>query len=110
MPITLIERKVVGQFIIYERRPKPTGSTKYVVGKEGETEMKDFGKFSSAVRWAKSQSPRPVPTVVIDMDDKSGISTMPVNYTILDGPHVTHHSATVDPFKVEAILGTIPTQ
>lgn len=115
MPSTLIVRKEIEHFIVYERRPRPLGMTKYVVANapigKGETEMKDFGRFSAAVRWAKSQLPKPVPHLVLDLDDPSaGVSTMPVTYTILDEQHSHTHHATVDPAKVEGILGVIPTQ
>lgn len=107
----LIERKLIGPFRIRERRPKPSGFTKYVVTNDADKDInKQFGRFSAAVRWAKSQLPRQVPTVVIDLDDKQGVSNMPVNYTLLDGEFVTHHTADVDPARVEGILGVIPTQ
>lgn len=101
----LTERRTIGPYIIYERRPKPRGLTKYVVGKEGKADLKDFGKFSTAVRWVKQQIPRPAPHLIIDYDDKSGVSTMPVTFTILDGEHVHTAAAVVDPERVESILG-----
>lgn len=101
----IIIRKTIGPWSIYERRPKPFGATKYVVAKQGEADMHDFGKLSTAIRWVKRQLPRPPPHIVIDADTKTAVATAPVDYTIIDGPHRFNNAAVVNPAKVEELLG-----
>lgn len=103
--VDLILRRIIKPFGVFERRPRPKGSTKYVVFK-GNQQLMDFGRYSAAIRWAKQQLPRPVPYIVINQETKEAVSTMPVNYTILDGEHTFHSVAVVDPERVEAIIGS----
>lgn len=106
---TSTPRKVIGAFTVYERVPRPKGMTKYFVGKEGADYGVDFGRFSVAVRHCKLNTPRPIPHIVL-FDNKSAVSTVPINYTVLDGPHVHHASAAVDPATVAGILNLKPQQ
>lgn len=101
----LIPRREIKPFVIYERRPRPKGSTKYVVFK-GNQQLVDFGKYSTAIRWCKQQTPRQVPHVVINADSKEAVATLPLTYTIIDGPHRLDATAIVDPIRVEEILST----
>lgn len=104
MPTTLTPRRELGPFTIYERVPKSRGLTKYVVGKAGSPDLKDFGKYSTAIRYCKQQLPRPIPHAVLNMEDKSVVSTLPVDYTIIDGEYITSAQAEVDPAKVEQLI------
>lgn len=94
-------RKTIGQFTVFERVPKPRGLTKYVVGWEDGAQ--DFGKYSTAIRYCKQRTPRP-PVHIVVFDDKSAVATAPVDYTIIDPPHVHHASAAVDPAMVAGVL------
>lgn len=98
--VILTTRKTVGPFDIKERKPKLPGLTKYTVFK-GEEQVKDFGRYSAAIRWCKQQLPREVPHIVIVEGGELVISTMPVRYTIIDGPHRNTGDALVLPEKVE---------
>lgn len=106
MPITLTPRREIGPFVIYERVPKQRGLTKYVVGKAGSPDLRDFGKYSTAIRFCKQQLPRPVPHAVLNMEDKSVVSTLPVDYTIIDGEYITSAQADVDPARVEKLIAS----
>lgn len=106
MPTTLTPRRELGPFTIYERVPKSRGLTKYVVGKAGSPDLKDFGKYSTAIRYCKQQLPRPIPHAVLNMEDKSVVSTLPVDYTIIDGEYINSASADVDPARVESIIAS----
>lgn len=96
-------RKTIGQFTVFERVPKPRGLTKYVVGVDGSPEAHDFGKFSTAVRFAKQRTPRPPPHVIVFYEDKTSIATSPVDVTIIDGEFQHHASAAVDPAMVAGL-------
>lgn len=106
--VILTTRKTVGPFEIKERKPKLPGLTKYVVFK-GEEGLKDFGRYSAAIRWCKQQCPREVPHVVLIDGDQSKrqsrslfvVSNVPVRYTFLDGPYHITGDALVDPEQVE---------
>lgn len=97
-------RKKIGVYTVFERVPKPRGMTKYVVGcADPTTNGQDFGKFSTAVRYCKQRTPRK-PVHIVVFDDKSAVATAPVDYTIIDPPHVHHASAAVDPAMVAGVL------
>lgn len=91
----LIKRKIIGPFILYERVPKPKGMTKYIVS--DDVEVHDFGKYSTAIRWCKAQLPKAVPSIVVNADTKQAVSNVPVDYTIIDGPHRYSNKAAVNP-------------
>lgn len=87
--IPIIPRKEIGKFTIYERKPKPKGFTKYTVGitGPGQNMVKDFGRYSVAVRWCKAETPRPVPRIVIHVTDgivQGVVSDVPLIYTVAD--------------------------
>lgn len=65
--VILTTRKTVGPFEIKERKPKLPGLTKYTVFK-GDENVKDFGRYSAAIRWCKSQLPKVTPRLVITLD------------------------------------------
>lgn len=104
MPITMTERKRIGPYVIYERTPKPRGQTKYVVGEDGKADLVPYGKYSTAIRHCKQRMPRPIPHAVVNMEDKSVVSTLPVDYTIIDGEYINSASAKVNPARVEKLL------
>lgn len=85
---TYTPRRVIGDFQISERKPKPRGATKYVVTKSGDTSvLKDFGRHSVAVRWCKAQLPRENPHVLVVMEGglvQAVLSTVPCDFTIVD--------------------------
>lgn len=106
--VILTTRKTVGPFDITERKPKLPGVTKYTVFK-GEEQVKDFGRYSAAIRWCRQQLPREVPHVVIVIGDTSrrqgrselAVSNVPVRWTLIEGPYRSSGDALVDPEQVE---------
>ncbi len=122
MSITLfVPRRQIGPFNICERKPKPAGTPKYVVTKSGDTSvLKDFGRYSTAVRWIKQQLPREVPHVVIVTEGDHVVSvhsTIPLRYTTIEqfeGPDeclaigaCASSDATVNPVWVKERLHSI---
>lgn len=105
----LILRRIIKPFGVFERRPKPKGSTKYVVFK-GNQQLMDFGRYSAAIRWAKQQLPRPEPHIVINFETKEAVCNVPISYTILDGEHTFNSIAVLDPERVAQLIRTMPIQ
>lgn len=99
-------RKTIGVFTVFERVPKPRGLTKYVVGwvdMDDREKAEDFGKYSTAIRFAKQRTPRPSPHVVVFYEDKTAIATSPVDVTIIDGEFKHTAPAAVDPAMVAGL-------
>lgn len=101
----LIPRRTIGALVLYERKPKPKGIPKYAVGPAGCTDndtLRQFGRYSAAIRFMKAALPRETPHVVVIMDGidiEAVISTHPCNYTVLDV------SADQDPTEYTPVIG-----